>query len=491
MKILSALEQKKADAKTIKHEPIKSINLMERASKRWIESVLPILNSEHIAVFAGFGNNGGDGLAIARLLAERSYHVHVYHICLGKELSPDCKTNLERLPKSVSLTNINESPDYEHINLSSKQVAIDALFGTGLTRPLLGDFKRITDRINSFGNRKIAVDVPSGLFTDATNGKIDGIINADYTITFQVPKLAFLFPENKKYVGEVVVANIDLDAAYLDSLSSSYNYLDFDEIAPYFKPRRIESHKGNFGYAAITKGEESTIGASYLSAKAAFNTGVGFVSLLDFEDETRILNWPELMHNHLNDPNLENKTIAIGPGLGQTEVGLKKLKLTLESQKKPLILDADALNLISKDEKLLGKIPENSILTPHPKELEQLIGATENSFDQLEKVKKFAVKHKIILLIKRHNTAIINSDGMVWFNSTGNNALAKAGSGDVLTGIICGFLAQGYAPLMAAQIGVFVHGKNADDFIKTNSPSTFSPEKQIENLPKTLYALGI
>jgi NAD(P)H-hydrate epimerase len=492
MKILSAHQQQEADAHTIANEPIASINLMERASKRWVEHALPFLNAQSIYIFTGFGNNGGDGLAIARLLTQHGFKCHVIHAHFGKELSRDCKTNLERLPEDVIYYEINSIDELKEIDFEHDSALIDALFGSGLTRPLKGEFAEVVNLLDTTNAKtKLAVDVPSGLFTDKMNDGKDTIARCDLTITFQAPKLSFLFPENYEFVGHLRIANIDLDKNYISNVQANHFYLTESFIKTHLKKRSKFSHKGTFGHLGIIKGTEQTMGASYLAALAGFNAGAGLVSLLDFDDAKRFDQWPQLMHKSLKSETLSNFTICIGPGLGTDKNSMAKLELCFNEGTKPLVIDADALNLIASKPSYLDKIPTKSILTPHPKELERLIGKTDNSFEQLDKAKAFAKKHNVVLLIKRAHTAIINSDGKVYFNATGNPGLAKAGSGDVLAGIIASFLCQGYEPIIAAQIGVYLHGKAADDLKEERSEFSFTPQMLIEQIGKSLKNLGV
>ncbi|MFY0674972.1 MAG: NAD(P)H-hydrate dehydratase [Bacteroidia bacterium] len=492
MKILSAEQQRQADAYTIENEPIASIDLMERASKRWVDHSIPFLRSNNIYIFAGFGNNGGDGLAIARILFRRGFNCTVIHLRFDKTLSADSESNLDKLPRGIDLINVFTIADLDKLNLKNDAVLIDAIFGSGLTRPLDGDFAETIEVFNrSTALLKIAIDVPSGLFSDKTNQPKDTIAKCNLTITFQAPKLSFLFSENFNYVGEFIVANIDLHKSYLNTAKSQYNYVTKRDITPLLTKRKKYTHKGSFGHLGVIKGNYQTIGASYLAALSGFNSGTGLVSLLDFEESNNLTQWPELMHKNLAPESINHFTLCVGPGLGTDSNSIAKLKLCLDNNPKPMVVDADAINIIAKHQEYLNKVPKNSIITPHPKELERLIGKTKDSFEQLENAKEFAKKYGVILLIKRANTAIVNSDGIVYFNSTGNPGLAKAGSGDVLSGIIASFLAQGYDPIIAAKLGVYIHGKAADDLIKKTSDYSFSPQLLIGQIGKTLKRLGV
>jgi len=489
MKILSAENQRDADRTTILNEPITSLALMERASERWLETARPFLRYRKIMVLAGFGNNGGDGLAIARLLLLSKFQVEVILVKLGNSLSADCAQNLERLPPEIPIHIIENSAEIEFaFGDLHNTVVIDALFGSGLNRPLSGGFATIVKKINAEKPYCLAVDIPSGLFSDKMNAADDAVLPCKHTITFQSPKLSLLFPENQALVGGFSVANIELDKTFIAALTCENNFLEKSEIVHLLKPREPFSHKGNFGHAAIVHGNLETQGAAIMASEAAFCAGAGLTSIL-LANHEKVIGYPHLMQKSLFSDNFNNYYLCIGPGLGTDGKAIEKLKYCIDLVKKPVVFDADALNLISQNQKLLLRIPAQSIFTPHPKELERLIGKTNNSFEQLQVAKQFAKQHGIILLIKRSYTVIIDHNGQAFFNSTGNAGLAKAGSGDVLAGIITAFLAQGYIPFEAAKIGVYAHGFAADLLQMDTSQFAFTPQKLIEYIGKASQKL--
>jgi len=489
--ILSAQQQREWDTFTIKNEPISSINLMERASRRWIEHMRPLLDpTRKIYVVAGFGNNGGDALAIARLLLREHFAVRVFLASFQKELSPDCKVNLERLPGETKLSILNSEKDLEEIEFNKGCLIIDGLFGSGLTRQVTGNFGKLIDAMNNADGRILSIDVPSGVFTDRANEPIDARVKARATGTFQATKLGFLFPENSGFVGAWHVIDIGLHSSFVSDISLNYSLTSQRQISDTFKPRATFSHKGSHGHSIIIQGTKTTSGAAILAAKAAMTSGSGLTTLLT--DHSVNLQYPELMTQNFKALNtLKDHTFCIGPGLGTDDIGKAKLKKVLELQDKPVVIDADALNIIADDSHLIDCIPENSVLTPHPKELARLIGDSDNSFEQLEKAKAFAREHAIVLLIKRAYTVVIEPNGAANFNSTGNSGLAKGGSGDVLSGIICGLMAQGYQPIEAARLGVYVHGLAAD-LARTNYSSySINPLMVVDHISAALLSLGV
>jgi len=490
--ILSAQQQRNWDAQTIEVEPIRSIDLMERASKRWLEHARPYLNKNAITVFAGFGNNGGDALVIARLLATEGYEISVVLCFFGKTPSQDAQTNLERLSRvNVKLLELQSTSDLDALLINPNSLLIDGIFGTGLRSGLQGEFAQLVHKINASHSFVLSIDIPSGLLSDTLNTKGDEIVKARHTISFQAAKLSFLMPESEPCFGSWTVIDIGLHSGFLEEITIENHLLTLGQIKALIVPRHKFSHKGSYGHAMIASGVSATIGASILASRAAISSGAGLTTLLS--DEKGInLSYPELMISRLDSIKSPDRvTFCIGPGLGTNEVARTKLVNVLKTATKPMVLDADALNLLSNEVELLKTLPKQSVLTPHPKELERLIGTTDSSFEQLEKAREFAIEHDVVLLVKRAHTVIIGNDGQVYFNSTGNNGLAKGGSGDVLSGIISALLAQGYKPVSSALIGVYVHGLAADLAVKQNAYSSLTPEKVISHLSSAFKQLGI
>lgn len=478
MKILSAEKIREADAATIKNEPIASIDLMERASQQFTKAFTEIFHDKRpaIMVFAGPGNNGGDGLAVARMLLEQGYHVKVFVVSKSDKYSEDFQANAKRLSTSATLAYIKKEEDISDI--SEKSIVIDAMFGSGLSRPIVGVFAAVIDKINASGATVVAVDIPSGLFSDQpVETKNPVIIQAAYTFTFQLPKLAFLLPQTEKFVGIWKVLDIGLDQNFIDAAETDYQLVDEEVITKLIKKRRKFAHKGDFGKALLIAGSYGKMGAAVLSAKACLRTGVGLLTVHVPELGYNIIqiSLPEAMASIDNHQHYFTKlksreadlysTIGVGPGIGQekkTAEALTKLLRDAGRLNKPLVLDADALNLCSQDKLMLKFLPVNTILTPHLKEFERLSGKAKSDFHRLELAQQFAKHYKVYLVLKGAYTATVTPEGKVFFNSTGNPGMASGGSGDVLTGILTSLVAQGYAPFHAAIVGVYLHGLAGD-----------------------------
>ncbi|HAS47388.1 MAG TPA: bifunctional ADP-dependent NAD(P)H-hydrate dehydratase/NAD(P)H-hydrate epimerase [Microscillaceae bacterium] len=476
MKILTASQIKELDAYTIEKEVISSINLMERASvafTRWYmgQGFTQGNAKRPVYIFCGLGNNGGDGLAIARLLLGNQYEVHPFVVRYSSQATEDFQVNYGRLEKKHAIQEITEE---SHIpTIPAEAVVIDAIFGSGLNRPLEGVTATLVKHLNKSGAMIVSVDIASGLLTDSLSSGV--IVRADYTVSFELPKLAFLLPHNDKFVGEWKTVPIGLSADFIAESPTEHYYLDEAFIEKIFKPRAKYSHKGSYGHALLLAGSEGKIGAAVLTAHAGLRAGAGLLTahLPTCGYNVMQTTLPEAMvsldanNQYLtNFPSLENtpyKAIGVGPGLGKHPDTLKCLTKLLANTTKPMVLDADAINLIAENkDKLLPNVPENSILTPHPKEFERLVGRTSTDYDRLRTLKAFCQKHRVYILLKGAHSALATPKGNVYFNSTGNPGMATAGSGDVLTGIITGLLAQEYTPFEAAAIGVYVHGLAGD-----------------------------
>lgn len=468
MKILSARQTREVDAYTIKHEPIKSIDLMERASKAFVDWFIQQYDKQQsVLIIAGAGNNGGDALAIARQLHAKSFLVQVLLALPQSEGSADYQTNLRRLPSEIKkISNVSNDSD----------IIIDGLFGSGLAREVEGELAQIIEKVNSTGNDIVSIDIASGLSCDnVAQGK--SIIIPTYTISFQLPKLAFVLAENTSFVGQWVMVDIGLDQENIANQESQYNYLIPNKVKRLLKIRDRFSHKGSFGHALLIGGSYGKIGAAVLASKACLRSGAGLVTSLLPKCGYEIMQSavPEVMcltsgQNSLDLIKIDNinnySVIGIGPGIGKNQGTLALLSNIIKNYSKPLVLDADALNLLAENPELIELLPEKSILTPHVGEFNRLVGGKGNSLQRLKMQQGFSKKHNLIIVLKGAQTSISDIDGCVWFNSTGNPGMATAGSGDVLTGIITSLLGQGYSPLQAAQMGVFIHGQ-AGDIAKT------------------------
>lgn len=473
MKILSAEQIRSADQFTIQSEPINSVDLMERAAGKcyeWIKGNFSETKTFH--VFCGIGNNGGDGLVIARKLFESGFDVRTYIVRFSDKCSDDFLINESRLKATgVSVSDITD-PEFE-IAVYENDIIIDAIFGTGLTRPIEGLTAGVIHKINSFKRTVIAVDCPSGLFCEDNSGNIpENIIKAKYTLTFQVPKLAFLFSENHQYVGKWQILDIGLDINYIESLATGYHYLTESVICGIYQKRSRFSHKGTFGHALIMAGSVGKLGAAVLASKACLRAGAGLVTahipsagnivMQAALPEAMVSSDPEL--NLISEiPKLNNyNAVGIGPGIGTDKITANAFKQLIQNSSVPIVIDADGLNILSENKTWLAFLPSGSILTPHPKEFERLYGIADNGFHRLQILKDEAFRRQVYIVLKGAFTAIATPGGNIYFNSTGNPGMATGGSGDVLTGIITGLLAQGYSSLESCLLGVYIHGLAGD-----------------------------
>jgi hydroxyethylthiazole kinase-like uncharacterized protein yjeF len=471
MKILKADQVRELDAYTIANEPISSLDLMERASLAFVRCFCDrFVNTRPVVVFCGKGNNGGDGLAISRLLSEKSFDVKVYIVEYSEDASAEFRQNFALLQNHVAPAAIFTNADIPQINPDA--ICIDALLGTGLSRPVSGLLADVITVLNQVPNKVVSVDIASGLYTDKANDEDDVIIEPDCTITFQLPKLAFMMPKNGRFTGEWHNVQIGLHEELLTRLPTSYYFTDQVAANKLIRPRGKFSHKGTFGHALLLSGSYGKMGAAVLSSRACLRSGVGLLTIHIPQCGYDIaqISVPEAMvsvdreaKNISELPDVASySAIGIGPGIGKEPLTARVLENLLTSIKVPMVIDADALNLLSENTALLQKLPPNTVLTPHPKEFERLAGKSKNEFERLELGKAFARDHQAIICLKGANTAVILPDGDVHFNSTGNPGMATGGTGDVLTGVILSLLAQGYPAHEAAILGVYQHGLAGD-----------------------------
>jgi len=474
MKIFDAANIKEIDNYTIIYEPISSVDLMERASMAcamWIANKVDLSSS--IYVFAGSGNNGGDGLAIARLLIYMGFRkVSVFLINSGKKLSMDAEINWKRLTEQgkVMIGTINSIPDFPVI--PNETIIIDALFGSGISRPLTDMPASLVEHINSSGCKIISIDLPSGLAVDDSRG-FNTVIKANYTLSFQFPKRSFFYSENEYFVGEWHILDIGLHKAFIRNTASNLYYFTEDEAREKLIKRSRFAHKGSFGHALMIAGSFGMAGAAILAAKACTKSGAGLLTTHIPKNLYPLVQQsvPESVYSidkagkfFSNLPEKKNfSAAAIGPGIGTSTATLSAFHNFLNSYKDiPLVLDADALNCLAIDKNLIEILPPYCILTPHPGEFDRMFGDSKSSFERNEKQIELAVKYKIIIVLKGAFTSVAIPTGDCYFNSTGNPGMATGGSGDVLTGIILGLLAQKYKAEDAAMLGVFIHGLAGD-----------------------------
>jgi hydroxyethylthiazole kinase-like uncharacterized protein yjeF len=502
MKILNRDEIKFADEYTIQHEPISSLQLMERAARACVMNIsTKVNNSDPIVVFCGKGNNGGDGFAIARMLTERSYSCVAVLINYSPEFSEDCRSNYNSFKelKPDAIIEINSDKDLETISLTPDTVIIDAMLGTGLNKPLSGLLKDVVDHLNRKNLKVISIDCPTGLFIDASNSPEDSIVISSVTLTFQYPKLAFLFSQNKWVVPQFEILNIGLHPDLDRLLKPKQYFVGKSDIKQIITKRTKFSHKGNFGHALIIAGCETMRGAAIISAKACLRSGAGLLTIHSVSKtiDAVVGSTPEAMssidpssHCISELPNLEKyNVVAVGPGIGTDPETAAVIKKLLNYNSSSLVIDADALNILSENKTWLSFLPPETILTPHPKEFDRLTEKHDTDMDRYDTAKHFALKHKVILILKGAYTCICMPDGSSYFNSSGNSGLAKGGSGDALTGIITGLIARGYTAPKAALIGVYVHGYAADLATKKMSVESLLASDVIDKLGKAFLKL--
>ncbi len=498
MKIFTSDLTRQADNFTIENEPISSLNLMERAAGRATDKILKLyFNKINFSIFAGPGNNGGDGLVIARLLAEKGLNVRVYFVKFTDKISDDCKANYEKLQaineiSIVVLDSIEKFP-----KLKKNELIIDALFGSGLTRVLKGFPEEVVKKIYDSENEVVSIDSPSGLFGENNPVAEKTIVKANHTVTFEYPSLSFMFAENENYVGQFHVIDIGIHKEFKKKTNSPYYFIQKEDVK--IRKRKQFSHKGNYGHALLIAGSYGKAGANIFAAKATHRMGAGLLTSVVPVCNYQILQIasPETMlsvnetEKYISDlPHLINfNAVAVGPGIGFAKETKLLLNTLIETYNKPIVFDADALTILSENKDWLKKVPVNSIFTPHPKEFERLVGKSENNFDEMQKQIEFAKKYNIFLILKGAYTAVATPEGKVLFNSTGNPGMATGGSGDVLTGIILSLLSQQYTPREAAIYGVYIHGLAGDFAAEKKGQYPLIASDIIDFLPEALKSL--
>lgn len=487
MKIITTTQLKECDALTIENG-ISSISLMEKAAKScvdWIE--INFKRIRKFLIFCGNGNNGGDGFAIARMLYEKGFDIEVYIDEKQKGFSADAKINLKKL-KQISGIEIKYFSDFSILK-DEKTVIIDAIFGYGLNKKLSGNTEKIINQLNQTKVLKIAIDIPTGLYADKLIDENATVLKADFTLTFQFYKRSFLHPESGKFCGKIEVLNIDLDQDFINETETDYSVIDENLIREIYKPRDEFSHKGTFGKSILVGGSYRKIGAILMSTLSALKTGSGLTLTIAPECGNLILQSqaPEAMFIDSGEKYIEKIEIVdkavygIGPGLGKEIQTQNALFDFLKSYKDPIVLDADALNILAENDKI-NLIPKNAVITPHPLEFERLFGKTENSFDRLELARNKAEELQIFIILKDHHTAVITPERKVFYNITGNSGMAKGGSGDVLTGILTSLISQKYDIEKACIFGVWLHGKAGDFCAEEFSKEAMLPTDLINKI---------
>lgn len=493
IKILSKEAIGAADQHTIENEPISSLDLMERAAERAFEKISALFlqkgEKKEFAVFCGIGNNGGDGLVIARKLLEQKHEVRVYLVELSSSLSKDLRANLERL--TVSEKRLNEG---EHeVDIADDVIVIDAIFGTGLSRPVEGFAKQLIEDINDQSSCTVSIDLPSGLYADeGITSEKQIAIRANHTLTFESPKRCFLFPELAAYVGNWQVVPIGLDREFIRKVKCDDYLLSLQDAKEMLRTRNPFSHKGDFGKGFIVAGSRGKMGAAVLAAKACLRSGIGLLTLQVPACGEPVLQTavPEAMvladkqENYVSELKKEASytAIGIGPGLGKASSTQNLLKLIIQQNEAPMVIDADALNILAENPTWLSFLTAGSILTPHFGELERLVGKWSTAEERMKKQKMFARKFNIYLLVKGKYSSISCPDGKVFFNPTGNVGMATGGSGDALAGVLTALLAQSYSPQHAALFGTYLHGLAGDIAAKKIGVESLLPSDLIRSI---------
>lgn len=500
MKILNARQIREWDQYTIEQEPVASIELMERAAGScvdWLEE--NDFLQYPFAIFCGKGNNGGDGLAIARMLLQKQCTVSVHILEFGNLGTEDFQSNLKKLHqyKTADVHFIQTEENFHRLN--KNEIIIDALFGSGLNRPLEGTTAKLVEHINQSGCRIISIDVPSGLPVDhSATG--NAIVRADHTLSFQIFKLSLLFQENAPFAGKVHIVDIGLHPGFYKSVETTCELIDEQIISSIYRPRNSFAHKGNFGHALLVTGSYGKMGAAVLCAKACLRTGAGLTTchvpacgynvMQTAVPEAMVMtDFNSSILTKIEDDMSRYSCIGIGPGIGTASETKKLLTGIFDVYRKPVVLDADALNIISSTKELSNKIPAGSILTPHPKEFERLFGKTEKDFDRLELAQQKAKELNVVIVLKGHHTLVATPDGKAYFNNTGNAGMAKGGSGDVLTGILTALLSQNYRSNEAAIFGVYLHGLAGDFAAEKFSCEAMVAGDIIDNLGEAFLSI--
>ncbi len=496
MKFFKAEQVGIIDQYTIENEPIPSGMLMERAAGAFCDWFIRKFDiSNHILIVGGPGNNGGDAFAVARMLFQRNYSVSVCFLKFTEKVSDDCNENLMFWKKEnpeyfFEIENSEDFPEEQE-----NEVIIEGVFGSGLTRPVKGLPGEIIRLINKRKSRVVSIDIPSGLMGEGIGDEdASAVIHADHTVTFQFPFLSFFFAENYKYTGDWVVVSIGLHPDIINELSTDYSIISPDVIQSLIRERTKFSHKGTYGHALIIAGSYGMAGAAVLSASSCLRTGAGLTTIhiprslcdiiqVSVPEALTNVDKSDLLFTEIPDLSTYN-AIAAGPGIGRKSNVQQAVLQLIEASGKPLVLDADALNILSENKDKLNEIPMGSVITPHPKEFDRLAGESRNGWERHLKQREFSEKYNLIVVLKGAYTIISEPSGNSWINMTGNPGMAKGGSGDVLTGMIVSLMAQNYSPSEAARLAVYLHGAAADLALECQSVESLIATDIIEKIGK-------
>lgn len=503
MKIFTAAQIHELDNYTITHEPIKSIDLMERAAKTITRTIMDEWTDRTpMVIFAGPGNNGGDALAVARLLAEENYKVSVYLFNIHNKLSDDCAANKQRLIDSKRVGHFTEvTLNFDPPELTEDMVVIDGLFGSGLNKPLIGGFASLVKYINQCPAKVVSIDIPSGLMCEDNTYNIhSNIIRADLTLTLQQKKLSMMMADCQKYIGRLRVLDIRLSKEYIDKTEANCRILEEQDVRRLLMPRDDFAHKGSMGNALIIAGSYGMAGAAVLATRACLRSGVGKVTVHTPRRNYLVMQTavPEAVMQMDHEETYFSESVdstdfdalGIGPGLGLVENTAIALIGQIRRTSCPIVADADALNILANHQAWMQQLPSGIIMTPHPKEFDRMAGSTSNNdYERLIRAQQMAEHIKGYIILKGHHSALCMPDGHIVFNATGNSGMATAGSGDVLTGILTALLARGYDKGTACQLGMYLHGLAGDLAAKEVGKESLVASDIIQFLPKAFLKL--
>ena len=503
MKIFTSAQIRELDHYTIEHEPIKSIDLMERAAEALTKAITELWDTETpFIVFAGPGNNGGDALAVTRKLINRGYNAKAYLFNVKGTLSPDCIINKERLREMGNEALVEITREFEPPTLTRETVVIDGLFGSGINKPLGGGFAAMVNYINQSESKVVSIDIPSGLMTEDNSFNVQqNIIRADLTLTLGMKKLCMMMADNKKFIGKLEVLDIGLSKEFIDKTEAQCSILEEQTIRSMMKERSDYAHKGSMGHALLIAGSYGMVGAAILASKACLRSGAGKLTVHTPSKNNDIMqiSVPEaIMQPDSNEENFSNlpdtnlyDAIGVGPGLGTSDSSAIALVSLIRSAKKSMVIDADALNILATHRTWIQQLPEGLIYTPHPKEFDKFYGSeAANDYDRLMKARDMAQRLQGYIILKGHHSALCIPNGQIIFNSTGNAGMATAGSGDVLTGILTALLARGYTPKEASMVGMYLHGLAGDYAARDLGMESLIASDIIQYLPKAFKKLA-
>ncbi len=504
MKIFTSAQIHELDKYTITHEPIKSIDLMERASKAITEAIMSRWTTmTPVVVFAGPGNNGGDALAVARMLANQGYNVSVYLFNISGKLSDDCAANRQRVHDCKRIKGFMEvTTKFDPPELSADTLVVDGLFGSGINKPLAGGFAALVKYINQCPAKVVSIDMPSGLMTEDNSYNVRAnIIKADLTLTLHGKKLSMFLPDCQEFLGEIQVLDIRLSREYVNKTEAAYTLLEESDIRSRLLHRDDFAHKGSMGNALLIAGSYGMSGAAILASRACLRSGAGKVTVHTPRKNYGIMqvSVPEAVLHMDHEETYFSESVdsddfdalGIGPGLGQQENTAIAFITQLKRAQCPVVVDADGLNILANHRAWITQLPKGIILTPHPKEFDRLSSSPSNgSYERLHRAQEMAQSLHAYIILKGHYSALCMPNGHVVFNPTGNSGMATAGSGDVLTGIITALLARGYRRADACVVGMYMHGLAGDLAAKDLGKESLVAGDIVRYLPKAFLSLA-